>query len=380
MSTNDFMIQLQKMLMEKKYGKELEHTLSESTAQNYIRLLIRLNGDKPFRTLAFLKKTETIMPKLLNKEDGTPYSDSSQRTNVASVASVLSLWQDKAGYKKCYKIYSEKLEGGKKTETPEQTATKTKKQEENWLTWEEVIKTRNELKEKCCSYLDKKTLTDAEYNHLLSYVVLSLYTDVLPRRNQDYLDMVIYNTTKKSKLEELPKDKNYLIVSNGTPMRFIYNVYKTAKTYGQQTIEIPGAVAGVDTPSTALLIYLKFHPQRKEKKEFAPFLVAREGPFTAQNAITRILNRVFKKKIGSSMLRHIYLSSKYDVAERNATAEGMAHSPALQHKYLKAETVEVPVEPTPPEPPLPSPPLKKKRMLKLKPTVDAPPSPPPPSA
>jgi hypothetical protein len=283
------------------------------------------------------------MPKLLLKEDGTAYSENTQRANVASVASVLSLWKDKAKYAKCYKTYSDKIspsaEGGaKKTPTPEEEATKTKKQEENWLTWEEVIKKRDELREKCVAFGNNKTLTDGEYNVLLCYVVLSLYTDILPRRNQDYLDMVIYNTTKKSKLEDLPKDKNYLIVESGkVPRQFIYNVYKTAKTYGQQTIDIPESTA--ESPiADALLMYLKHHTQRKDKKEYTPFLVAREGPFNSNNSITRVLNRVFKKKIGSSMLRHIYLSSKYDVKDRNETAEGMAHSPALQHKYMKMET------------------------------------------
>jgi hypothetical protein len=160
--------------------------------------------------------------------------------------------------------------------------------------------------------------------------------------------MVIYNTTKKSKVDALPTDKNYLIVESGkVPRQFIYNVYKTAKKYGQQQMNIPET--SVENPiHSALLLYLKHHPQRKEKKEFTPFLVAREGPFNSNNSITRVLNRVFKKKIGSSMLRHIYLSSKYDVADRNATAEGMAHSPSLQHKYLKAETItEAPVEPPP---------------------------------
>ncbi len=37
------------------------------------------------------------------------------------------------------------------------------------------------------------------------------------------------------------------------------------------------------------------------------------------------------------MLRHIYLSSKYDIAEMKADAEAMGHTINEQKKYLKEE-------------------------------------------
>jgi len=38
------------------------------------------------------------------------------------------------------------------------------------------------------------------------------------------------------------------------------------------------------------------------------------------------------------MLRHIFLSNKYDVAEMNETAEKMGHTGAVQRTYMKKET------------------------------------------
>jgi hypothetical protein len=68
------------------------------------------------------------------------------------------------------------------------------------------------------------------------------------------------------------------------------------------------------------------------------FLVYQDGrPLESVNAITRILNRIFGKSVGATMLRHIYLSSKYDVEEMNKDAEIMAHSSSTQHDYMKAE-------------------------------------------
>ena len=66
------------------------------------------------------------------------------------------------------------------------------------------------------------------------------------------------------------------------------------------------------------------------------FLVNADGsPLAAVNAITRILNKTLGKKVGSSMLRHIFLSSKYDITEMNKDANAMAHSVEEQKRYLK---------------------------------------------
>jgi integrase len=64
---------------------------------------------------------------------------------------------------------------------------------------------------------------------------------------------------------------------------------------------------------------------------------------TAVNAITRILNKIFGKKLGSSMLRHIFLSDKYDIKEMEEDAEAMGHSVAEQRKYLRKEGGDVQV-------------------------------------
>jgi hypothetical protein len=37
------------------------------------------------------------------------------------------------------------------------------------------------------------------------------------------------------------------------------------------------------------------------------------------------------------MLRHIYLSSKYDVEEMNEDSEKMGHSSSMQKEYMKAD-------------------------------------------
>jgi hypothetical protein len=73
--------------------------------------------------------------------------------------------------------------------------------------------------------------------------------------------------------------------------------------------------------------------------------VASDGePIVAVNAITRVLNKVFGKKVGSSLLRHIYLSSKYGdtLAEMKKDSAAMGHSLEVQKTYIKNDTIDEP--------------------------------------
>jgi integrase len=207
---------------------------------------------------------------------------------------------------------------------------KTEKQKENWLSWKQVEEKRAELSGEA-DKIKGTTATPAQFDVLLQNLVLSLYTDVQPRRNQDYLDMYIV----KKWSDKLPQDKNYLDLTN---KKFVYHKYKTAKKYGTQTLEIP------DSLMESINKYLKYHPLWKgaAKRSAIPvkLLVGADGtPLAAVNAITRILNRIFGKKVGSSMLRHIYISDKYGdlIEEQKDDAAAMGHSVALQREYYKKE-------------------------------------------
>jgi integrase len=156
-------------------------------------------------------------------------------------------------------------------------------------------------------------------------MVLSLYTDIPPRRNADYLEMFVVKKLGK----EYPKDKNYYDQSAN---KFHFCVYKTAKSYGEQIEDVPAEL------QSTLAAYIKHHPLAKAKvREFRLLVKADGSPLNSVNAITRILNKIFAKKIGSSMLRHIYLSSKYGETNNDMeeTAKAMAHSVSQQKDYIK---------------------------------------------
>ena len=80
------------------------------------------------------------------------------------------------------------------------------------------------------------------------------------------------------------------------------------------------------------------------KKNYnVPFLVSIDGDeFKNSNEITRVLNKIFNKKIGSSMLRNIYLTSKYsnNLKDLNLDAQEMGTSAnTIQNQYIKLDDV-----------------------------------------
>ena len=313
MKVSEFMLNLSKQLIDEK-------KVAESTASAYVKSLYILNGKEPYKTLTFLKDTEGITKKIAE------YADNTQKALYTTITSVLSLYKDKATYKKAYAYYYEKMMGKAKDMKEADTSDKTTKESENWIDWKEVQQRHSEIGEQVSKFASQKNITPEQFTTLLHWLVLSLYTEVQPRRNQDYLDMYVVKKWK----EDMPTDKNYLDLST---QQFIFNKYKTQKTYGQQKIAIPESLMNV------VRLYSKHHPLVKGNKTKTTeyrFLVFPDGsPLTAVNAITRILNRIFGKKIGSSMLRHIFLSSKYDIKEMENDATAMGHSVSEQRNYLR---------------------------------------------
>jgi len=318
MNSTEFMLHLAKTLV-------AERKIAESTANAYVKVLYALNERKPFKNLTFLKANDSIDKRV------SEYAESTQRSVLASIVSVLSLFKDKPTFKKPYSHYYDEMMAKSKVAREEETKNeKTETQKNNWLTWDEVEKHKKELDEKVSKFAKSKVLTPAEYDTLLQFIVLALYTEVQPRRNQDYLDMYVV----KKWSETMPKDKNYLDLST---KHFVFHKYKTAKKYGIQTEEIPERLW------SSVSLFLKHHPGWKvvaNRKTPVKLLVQHGGePIVAVNAITRCLNRIFGKKVGSSMLRHIYLSDRYGdtLAEMKKDSEAMGHSLDVQKGYIKID-------------------------------------------
>jgi integrase len=307
--------------------KELERRFTEkklapSSIKMYLRNLEKLNDDLPLKNLSFLKNPAHIVDKL------SKYKENTKRGYLISITSTLSLDTSTKQKKKLYDEYfTLMMDKNKELKTEESKNKMTETQKENWLTWDDVEAKFKELGAKVDSF-GKRDLNETNYNVLLSYLILALYTLSPPRRNE-YQNLNIVKSGAKS----LPTDTNYLDYDART---FVLNKFKTAKKEGVVTLPINDALFSIITT------YLRFHPLLKGKKIIrstnVPFLVYFDGtPLNKVNSITRILNKVFGKHVGSSMLRHIYLSSKYGntLQEMKNDSASMSHSVDTQKNYIK---------------------------------------------
>jgi len=170
--------------------------------------------------------------------------------------------------------------------------------------------------------IPKNKLTADQYDELLQAVVLGLYVLLPPRRNMDYQKMLVGAPTED-------KSHNFFDPKAKT---FTFNAYKTQKTHGSTTETVP------PLRFRLLKIYIKFNPLATKDATPFPLLVFPNGkPFAAVNSITRVLNKIFGKHFGSSMLRHSYLSNKYGKVEqeREKDAQAMGHNVSTQKEYIK---------------------------------------------
>jgi len=294
--------------------------ISPSSLKLYLNNLKRLNGNQEIKNFNFLKDEAKIIDKIKD------YKPNTRRTYLISIVSLL---KQEPKFKKLYdKYYTMLMEYNKDLQV---NNTKSESQTANWIEQSEVLDIFNVMREDVMSKLTKKKLFEPEYNDLLAFVVLSLYTLQPPRRNLDYMYMVI---TKKYS-DDLDNKFNYLDLDK---MEFHFNNFKTQKTYKRQSVPI--------SPELQEIIkkYLEYHPLKseiKKKNTLVPFLVNFKGePFEAKNTITRILNKIFKKKIGVSMLRNIYLTDKYGKSSEemkdDTTNMGTSVNTA-QNNYIKID-------------------------------------------
>lgn len=315
------------MDLETKFKSELTEklknkNLSESSIKLYLRNLEKLNDNKPMRSLNFLNNIDNIKDKI--KE----FKPNTQRNYIISICSALNVLKPRP---KIYEKYFTDLKDmNTKLKKEESENIMSENQKKNWIEWPEILQKRTELETKVNEFKNKKSLTTPQYRILLSYLVLSLYTYIQPRRNKDFQNMTAFKNLP------LPDENtNYLNVKD---KQFIFRDYKTAKTEKKNTgkdliIDIPNDLMNV------IDIYLKFHPSIENKKKYmVPFLVNEKGEkFKNINSMTLLLNSIFKKQISSSMIRHSFITYRYkDIQEQmKQDAINMSHSTAQQKDYVK---------------------------------------------
>lgn len=294
--------------------------ITDNSRKLYIRNLTKLNENKEIKNLTFLKNNKKILDKIKD------YKPNTQRAFIISVVSLLNCAKTKDNkYNDLYITYFEILEDMNKN--LRDATKKTDKEVDNMISQDEVNKIYNEYKFIYDEIKNSKKLSNSDYINLLKYVVLSLYILHPPRRNLDYQNMLIV----KEYNNEMNNKYNYFDMKTN---EFIFNNYKTAKTYKSQIVKINNELVDI------LKTYLKFHINRKNiGKDNVYLLVDENGEnFKNVNSMTRFLYKIFGKKIGVSMLRKIFLTDKYKEVVDNLKKDSNLMSNSIDtilNNYIK---------------------------------------------
>lgn len=186
------------------------------------------------------------------------------------------------------------------------------KQRENWIDWKDVLTLHTQMGKEVSPLFVKNKLSNTDFNKMQDYIILSLYVLQDPRRSLDYSCMKIKNIDKKGNKENYIDGKN-----------FIFNTYKTSNLYGQQKIPINSKL------KTLLNKWIKIlNDFESDTGQNIEYLLISPQTKKCLNVVqlNQRLNKIFGKRVGSSMLRHSYLTSLYDVEKMNKIASNMAHS------------------------------------------------------
>ena len=163
----------------------------------------------------------------------------------------------------------------------------------------------------------KASLDMSDLQKIQNYILLALTGGIYqaPRRSLDFV-MKFKNYDGNT--------QNYIDMKKKV---FVFNNYKTAKSNGAQIIPIVKPL---------LAILKKWISILPESQDY--LLFDGKGGALQPSQITHRLNNIFGKPISTSMLRHIYLSSKFsniDLKDLTDTATAMGNSPMVALEYVK---------------------------------------------
>ena len=254
--------------------KERKPTLGERSVKTYRSTLISLHDkiwtDKEFNVESY-NDYNTVLSFL------SSYEVKKRSQILCAILSICDLPE----YKEQMKHDSVELKSIKPTNE------KNEKQVENWVEQEHIVSLFKDMQVQVNALYKKKHLTIPDLQQIQNYIIIALTSGmfVKPRRILDWTAMKIKNINMEV--------DNYMDKSN-----FVFNTYKTSKTYKQQTVEISKELQSI------LKKYLKVNPT--DWLLFSSNL----QPLTSPQVTAR-LNKIFGKNASVNILRHSFLTDKF---------------------------------------------------------------------
>lgn len=199
------------------------------------------------------------------------------------------------------------------------TSQLTDKLENSAINTEEIEEISTNLKNMATLLMKKKSHNVADLMQIQNYIILSLYYGhVVPRRSLDYVQCLFRNYD--------PKTQNYIDLKRNL---FVFNVFKTAKFKGTQTLEIPPALKKI------LVKWISLIPDGVDTLLFNTNLLP-----LSSITLNQRLNSIFGGNKSVNSLRHFYLTSKYKEVMRaqnqmSKEMNDMGSSTAQANVYVK---------------------------------------------
>ena len=200
------------------------------------------------------------------------------------------------------------------------TQQKTPKQQENSISQEEIGVLLKKFKKKADILMKKPSHSNKDFQIIQDYLMLLLMSGhggLPPRRSLDYTAFRIRNIDENS--DNYMKNKH-----------FVFNIFKTAKSAGQQQIEVPLKTRNL------VKKWIAINPTNYL------FFDSHTNPMTSVK-MTQKLNKIFGgKQISVNALRSSYLSSKFQDSiqlkkDIESTMKQMGSSGKVATTYIKEE-------------------------------------------
>jgi len=289
--------------------KEKRPNLSDSSIKTYASILSNLHykvfGTKQINDLSNFDNTNLI----LNNLDDLP---ANKRKTILAALVVLTNADDyKTQMNQDVNTYNEEIGEQRMTET----------QRNNWIEKDDIQTTFNKLEKRAKVIYKQPTISNTDLQEIQNFIIIALLGGVFipPRRALDFCNF------KFSNVDEA-KDNYYDSASN----KFVFNSYKTAKTYGKQEISVPIKLKNIIkkwksvNPTDYLLFDTNMNPLTSVK-------------------LNQRMNKIFgDKKISVNAMRHTYLTSNFkntraDSKKLETVMEQMGSSISMADNYVKLD-------------------------------------------
>ena len=283
--------------------------LKEISIKQYEQQLKKLKTLFEADNYDFLSKPVEVEKKL----EGLHYT-SVRNTYNAIIVLLLALNKDKE-YDTLLKKYTELRDTlNTKYEEEQKSGVISEKQKGNFASMDELNTLLSKLKNEVLPLKKKNTLNQKDISTIRSWILFNMLIRI-PTRN-DASNMLYITQRDYKKLSDKDKEEHNYLVNERNNMKFIYNVYKTSKKYGENIVPVPAELKPM------LRTYLKIMDYKTGDNIFP----------LSRNAMSQLLSktskRLINKSISSTMIRKIYLSDKYgDMKEEmEKDAKIMGHS------------------------------------------------------